>query len=269
MALSVTCLVFALLARTALAHPFWIEPDDFRPVVGAKVPLHLLVGMDFKGEPVVYAPEQFERYLYTGPDGEHNISGTLGDDPAGYLNPEGAGYYTIGYYSKKFDITFENFEEFEKYLKLEGLERNRALAERRFKIRKGILELYTRCAKSLLRVGNAAGPIDHILGFPIELVAETDPYSGQKQLRVRLLYRGKPLEGALVIAFSRKDPTATQRIRTDKDGRATIELNQPGVWLLNAVHMVPTGILSQADWESYWASLTFDFPDTDSTSSSH
>lgn len=246
--------------RTAQAHPFWIEPETFRPAAGAKVPLHLLVGVDFKGEPVLYAPEQFERYLYAGPDGEHNVTGTLGDDPAGNLVVNNAGFYTIGYHSKKFDITFENFEKFEEYLKLEGLERNLAIAERRFKIRKGILELYTRCAKSLVKVGDATGPIDRKLGFPIELIAETDPYGRDKKIRVRLLYRGKPLEGALVIAFSRKDPMTTQRIRTDKDGRATIELNYPGVWLLNAVHMIPTGILSQADWESYWASLTFKRP---------
>ncbi len=171
-----------------------------------------------------------------------------------------AGFYTIGYLSKKFDLTFEDFGKFEEYLKLEGLERNLDVAKRRFKIRKGILELYTRCAKSLVKVGEASGPIDRVLGFPIELVAETDPYGPDKKLRVRLLYRGKPLEGALVIAFNTKDPETTQRIRTDKDGHAEIELNQPGPWLLNAVHMIPTGILSQADWESYWASLTFERP---------
>jgi hypothetical protein len=260
---AVSCVAFTLLvllARTAHAHAFWIEPENFRPTAGAKVPLHLRVGVDFKGEPVVYSPELFERYLYTGPGGEHNVAGTLGDDPAGYLSATSAGYYTIGYYSRKFDLTFENFEKFEEYLKLEGLERNLALAQRRFKIRKGILELYTRCAKSLVKVGDPAGPIDRALGFPIELIAETDPYAGNKKIHVRLLYHGKPLEDALVIALSRKDPLTTQRIRTDKEGRATIELNQPGVWLLNAVHMIPTGILSQADWESYWASLTFERP---------
>ena len=102
--------------------------------------------------------------------------------------------------------------------------------------------------------------MDHVLGFPIELVAETDPYKGDDKFRVRLLYHGKPLADALVIAFSRKAPQDMQRVRTDSDGHATIELNQSGIWLLNAVNMVPSGFLSKADWESYWASLTFDRP---------
>jgi len=258
--LSVALVLLALLTRAAQAHPFWIEPENFRPAAGAKVPLHLLVGVDFKGEPVLYTPEWIERYLYAGPDGTQDITATLGDDPAGSLPIKSAGFYTIGYYSKKFDITFDDFAKFEEYLKLEGLERNIAVAQRRFKIRKGILELYTRCAKALVKVGDAAGPIDRVLGFPIELVAETDPYGSDHKIRVRLLYRDKPLPDALVIAFNKKDPLNPQRMRTDKEGHATIELNQPGEWLLNAVHMIPTGILSKADWESYWASLTFERP---------
>lgn len=257
---SAALVLLALLTRTAFAHPFWVEPENFRPSVGAKVPLRLFVGEHFKGDPILYAPEQFERYVYNGPDGEHNVAGTLGDDPAGNLPIKSTGFYTIGYYSKKIELTFESIAKFEEYLKLEGLERNIALAERRFKIRKSILELYARCAKSLVKVGNADGPIDRVLGFPIELVAETDPYGIDGKIRVRLLYRGAPLEDALVIAFSKKDPLDVQRIRTDKDGHATIALNHPGVWLLNAVHMIPTGILASADWESYWASLTFERP---------
>lgn len=259
--LSVTFVFLALLTRITYAHPFWIRPETFRPAVGAQVPLRLLVGVDFKGEPIVYAPEQFNRYIYVGPDGEHDVTGTLGDDPAGKLTIKKTGFYTIGYYSKKFEITFDNFPKFEEYLKLEGLERNRDVAQKRFKIRKGILELYQRCAKSLVKVGNATGPVDRVLGFPIELVAETDPYGHDKRIRVRLLYHGKPLENALVIAFNKKDPLNPQRIRTDKNGRVTVKLDKPGPWLLNAVHMIPTGLLSRADWESFWASLTFERPE--------
>lgn len=257
----VAFVALALLTRITYAHPFWIQPADFRPATGAQVPLRLMVGIDFKGEPLVYAPERFNRYIYVGPDGEQDVTGTLGDDPAGNLFVKKAGFYTVGYYSKSSEITFDNFPKFQEYLEYEGLERNHDVAEKRFKIRKGILELYQRCAKSLVKVGNATGPVDRVLGFPIELVAETDPYdTGNENLRVRLLYNGKPLEHALVLAFNKKDRHNPQRVRTDKDGHATIKLDQPGPWMLNAVHMIPSGILSRADWHSFWASLTFERP---------
>ena len=40
----------------------------------------------------------------------------------------------------------------------------------------------------------------------------------------------------------------------------TFDLTPPGVWLVKAVHMVPAPAASGADWESLWASLTFEVP---------
>lgn len=249
----------ALLAGTARAHDFWIEPERFRPQPGESVPLRLYVGEHFKGEPVLYLPAQFKRYVAVGPDGEASIPGTPGDDPAGTVTPARAGIYTIGYHSEPYEVSFDSLEKFEAYLNTEGLERHRALAERRFKVRNTILETYTRHAKALLRVGGAAAGFDRVLGFPLELVVETDPYAGDT-LTVRVLYDGEPLEGILVVASNKRDPMNKQRVRSDREGRATVLIDKSGVWLINAVHMVPGGLFAKADWRSYWASLTFERP---------
>lgn len=256
--LSAVFLLFALHNGDAAAHDFWIEPENFQAAAGATVPLRLFVGQDFKGEPVLYAPDLFERYIFVGPNGEQPVRGTLGDDPAGAVTATRAGLYTVGYQSSKFDLTFDSLEKLEEYLKMEGLERHLPAARQRFKVRNGALEIYSRYAKALMRVNGGGGEFAHVLGFPLELIAQTNPYGGESRLRVQLLYRGKPLEGALVIASNKRDPTNKQRIRTDKDGRATVAVDKPGVWLVNAVHMIPAGLLAKADWESFWASLTFE-----------
>ena len=72
---------------------------------------------------------------------------------------------------------------------------------------------------------------------------------------IRLLYQGRPLEGALVVAVP-QDTRTPRQARTDRDGRVTLSLYD-GVWLIKAVHMVPAPAGSGADWESLWASLTF------------
>lgn len=254
------CLGAALFVGPAQAHEFWIEPAKFRPGAGESVALRLFVGQHFKGEPVLYAPDQFKRYITAGPAGEQPVHGTLGDDPAGSLTADEPGLYVVGYHSEKFDLAFDSFAKFEEYLAMEGLDHHLALARKRFSIRNTILETYTRCAKSLIKVGGAPAPADRALGLPLELIAETSPYAGAKTLTVRLLYNGRPLEGALVIASNRADATNKQRIRTDKAGRATVDLYRSGVWLINAVHMIPAGLLAKADWESFWASLTFERP---------
>ncbi len=253
-------LLLVLPPVRAMAHDFWIEPIKFRVTAGEKVPLQLLVGQEFKGNSALYNPEQFERYIYTGPGGEQPVVGELGDDPAGTVAITGPGLYIVGFYSKKFDVTFKSFEEFELYLNKEGLERNLALARKRSGLRGGILELYTRCAKSLIAAPQAeSGAADRVFGFPLELVSETNPYR-QRDLRLRLLYRAQPLEGALVVAFNKAEPLTKLKARTDKDGRVTFKLPRAGVWLVTSVHQIPTPWYARADWESFWASLTFELP---------
>jgi uncharacterized GH25 family protein len=160
-------------------------------------------------------------------------------------------------------VSFDTSEEFERYLRAEGLERNLARHQSRHKPGKIIHETYFRCAKSLLAVGNIpAGASDKALGLPLELIAETNPYQlgNSRKLRLRLLYLDKPLEGALVILSNKSKPLDKLKARTDKHGRVEISLPHRGVWLANSVHMIPAPFLSRYDWESLWASLTFELP---------
>lgn len=253
-------LMAALLAAPpALAHDFWIEPSIFRPVPGTSVALRLFVGQEFKGDSVPYFPQKFERYIAAGPAGTQAIPGVLGDEPAGALTPGAPGLYAIGLQTKPDSVSFDTSEEFEQYLLKEGLERNLALHKKRRQPGKKIQETYFRCAKSLIVAGASGNDADRVLGFPLELIAETSPYRGAG-LRLRLLYKGKPLSGALVIAFNKAEPLAKLKARTDDNGRVEFVLPRSGVWLVTSVHMIPASFFSRYDWNSLWASLTFERP---------
>ena len=76
----------------------------------------------------------------------------------------------------------------------------------------------------------------------------------------RILYEGKPLAGALVKAIALEDPDNTLSARSDAQGRVAFVLVRKGVWLVKAVHMAPAPPETGADWESLWASLTFEIP---------
>jgi hypothetical protein len=253
-------LLLVLPAMHAIAHDFWIEPTKFRVQEGEKTALRLLVGQDFKGNAALYNPAQFERYFFTSPGGERPVIGRLGDDPAGTVTTTGPGLYIVGFFSKQFEVTFDSFQKFEEYLIKEGLERNLPLARKRSGQRGGVLEVYWRCAKSLIAAPQAeSGAADRVFGFPLELVSETNPYR-QSELRLQLLYRGQPLAGAQVAAFTKTEPLAKLRARSDQDGRVVFKLPRAGVWLVTSVHQIPAPWYARADWESYWASLTFELP---------
>ena len=116
-------------------------------------------------------------------------------------------------------------------------------------------EIYSRCAKSLLIAGDGAAKFETPLGFryeivPLKMTADS--------IDVRLVYESKPLAGALVIAMHRDDASLRLRARSDAKGRVAFKLPKRGVWLIKSVQMIPAPPASNADWESLWASLTFE-----------
>ena len=94
------------------------------------------------------------------------------------------------------------------------------------------------------------------------IVAERSPYGTApgEELSFVLKYRGTARPGALVIALSARNPSLKLSARTDRDGRVRFRFPQNGAWLVKAVHLIPARQGANADWESFWASSTFELP---------
>ncbi|MBZ5560307.1 MAG: DUF4198 domain-containing protein [Acidobacteriia bacterium] len=150
---------------------------------------------------------------------------------------------------------------FEDYLRLEGLDRvivRRAeLGER---ARKG-REYFSRYAKALLTGARTSAAVTQPVGLDYEIVPDEDPTVHAGALRGHMLYEGKPLQGALVVAILRSNPTVRIATRTTEQGSFAFALPRAGVWLVKSVHMVRAWFFSAADWDSLWASLTFESPE--------
>lgn len=252
-------------ASVARAHDFWIEPSTFTPAPGQRVAMRLRVGQGLQGDPVPRDPALVVRFVTVGPSGEAPVAGVPNTEPAGFTAFPAAGLYTVAFESRRAPVELDG-AKFESYLKEEGLESIAALRARKGRSGAGAKEVFSRCAKSLIAAGGAAGPgFDRVLGQRLELVAEKNPYGfkGSGELPVRLLYEGKPLAGALIVAIRRGQPgapAAKVAVRSDAKGRATLKLDKPGLWMVKAVHMIPAPPDSGAEWESFWASLTFALP---------
>lgn len=255
-------LLMALSASALRAHDFWIEPSAFTPMPGQRVSVRLRVGEGFRGDPVPRNPERIERFAAVGAAGEVPVAGVPNAEPAGFVAFNSPGLQLLVYDSDHASVELEG-PKFEDYLKLEGLESISALRAKSGQTGALAKEVYSRCAKSLLAVGSGDGKgFDRKLGLPLELVPEANPYGLKEKgnLPVRLYYGGKPLAGALVIALQKDRPEPRLSARSDKEGRVRLPLDRPGVWLVKAVHMVQAAKETGADWESFWASLTFEVP---------
>lgn len=249
-------------AASLLAHDFWIEPSTFRPAVGASVDIALRVGEGFRGDPVPRAPERIVQFTLVSQSRKTPVEGVPARDPAGVARISEPGLQIVGYRSNTSKVELDA-EKFEQYLKEEGLESIVAERARRGESKKPSREIYSRCAKALLAAGGAGrSGHDRPLGFTLELVPEKNPYALRAggSLPFRLEYRGRPLAGALVVALNRDAPDKRLSARTDARGGVSFVLATPGAWLVKTVHMVPAPPDSGADWESLWASLTFEVP---------
>ena len=251
---------FAAVAVPAAAHDFWIQPSRFRPAVGDVVQLRLFVGPNFEGEPLPRIPQLLSRFVLVPPGGkERDVPGRAGGDPAGVIRIEEAGLQIAGYRSLDSSIVIEG-PKFDEYLKEEGLEKIAEIRKKKGDTGKPARELFSRCAKALIQAGDGSAGADRAIALTLELVAEKNPYALRAggELPVVLRLEGKPLAGALVQALLHGEPSVRTSARTDKNGRATLKLPKTGFWLIKAVDMSAAPAGSDADWQSLWASLTFE-----------
>lgn len=254
----------ALCGAPLAAHDMWIEPLNFSPEPGQIIGVRLRVGQDFIGDPLPRNTALVNQFVFEDAAGSKPVAGRDGSDPAGFLRVSMPGLLVIGYRSNPSAIELAA-EKFNQYLKEEGLDAVAALRARRNETGNPARELFSRCAKSLVLSGSPGrAQADRPLGFTLELVAERNPYAirAGEDLPVRLTYEKRPLAGALVIAMNRLNPSEKQTARTDSGGRVRFRLRQGGMWLIKAVHMVPAPAGANAEWASFWASLTFELRNT-------
>src|SRR5439155_13100318 len=211
--------VFVLAAGTApiQAHDFWLEPSTFRPEAGAILATRVFVGQGFRGETVPRNESHIVKFSLSAQAEERPMIGRDGSDPAGLVKVPASGLAMIGYESHPTVIEL-GAEKVQEYIANEGLE-----PFFRGDTSKPIVDHFSRCAKSLIQVGEAGSltaGYDRRLGCALELVLEANPYSlgEDRSLPIRLLRNGKPLMNALVVAMSRDHPEEALHARTDRSG---------------------------------------------------
>lgn len=265
--------VAAMLSFLPLsAHDFWIEPSTFTPALNSAVSVRFRVGEHFQGDTVARNASTIETFVVATAEGQQQIPGRAGGDPAGVFRVTAPGTMLVAYRSRPSTVELPA-ADFEEYLEEEGL--GHVIEARALRGEAGApgREQFSRSVKAVLHAnGVASGGHDRALGLTLELIPEQDPLSLRPgaTLPVRLLYEGAPLAGALIAALSREPygahqrpvsvhPDAPFRARSDAQGRVHVPMSA-GIWLIKAVHMVPAPEGSGVDWQSIWATLTFEVP---------
>jgi hypothetical protein len=285
-------LLFASVCVTTatLAHELWLQPASFRVVAGAAVPLRLVLGENFTGKAWPHPARRVRRFVRYGPSGAADSTdlrpALLADSLAPALLCTAPGTHLLALTSRLAYLQLPA-AEFTAYLREQGL--GYALRQRQEAgeaATKPGREAYQRCAKALvlatsgprLPSATADTTFRRVLGLPLELVPEQNPYRLRPgaALTVRVLRHGQPVPGAQVqvwqVSTPDSKPTTAPVVThfaaySNAQGRVLLRLAGAGPYLLATVRienappaLALSGPTTRPDWLSTWASLTFGGP---------
>lgn len=256
-------LAMVLLATTLPAHDLYLFSASFVAKRGSATTIRLHNGDAFPGSD---GPPVFERLR------DVQVVHAGGVDPVRGIRQEGAagvGNYTVP--SGSYVVTartIPNFlqldpTQFEGYLNHEKLDWVIRWRVDNNEFAKDGRELYSKHSKALLNLQAddfALKPVGH----PIEIVLLDNPTRTGvgSSIRAQVLFHGKPL-ASQPIEMAWTDGKRTEKRwlgETGSDGILAVKLEPAGTWKLHTIVMERCRTPEKADWESFWASLTFAVP---------
>lgn len=244
------------LAAGAFAHDLYLMPGSFQVKPGERIAIALHVGDSFPESEGPMDPARIrDARLSDGtPIGDFAIIGKITLGYAKAMSP-GSLSASLSSAPKFLQMAPAKFEE---YLREEGLDPVIAWRKENGESMKPGREMYSKYAKTLLVSGSPSADFGKPAGLLFEFVPESDPAGLQAgdRLPARLLFRGAPA-ARVQVQISDESGKAAIAGRTDDAGRIEIAIPQSGRLRLHAVIMERAANKQQADWESFWASLTF------------
>ena len=262
------------LVLFANAHEFWLQPETFFVQPGQVVPIEVLVGEHFNGERSEGKKNRIVQYAHWMEGEKEDVSPKLTEGHYGVVSLKIAkmGTHLVALTNTNKFLSMRA-DSFLLYLKEDGLDHIIQLRQERQQTQARSREFYRRCVKTLIQAG-PVNPTDKTFsmdtGMPLEVIPVKNPYSLRpgEWAAFRVVFDHKPLPNVLVRYWTRpfikgkelpdsKPQGLTQKHqRSDAQGRVRFQL-RTGQNMVSLVQMVPITDTKEADWQSYWGSLTF------------
>jgi uncharacterized GH25 family protein len=255
-----------LLVSAAFAHDMYLLPARFALDEGTLLTIRLHNGDSFPASevsPVLERVRDMKLLSATGAWNVQNIHVAEKTVQAEIRIPQSGSFILTAHtIPHAFQIPAKDFNA---YLKEEGLNHVIAWREQHRQSQTTGRERYSKYAKALLTTDGRNEFHTHPAGLAIEIVPEISPYDLKPgaDLPIQILLHGMPAPD-LQVETSLANAGAITKIaivgRTDQKGRLTIPHLASGKWRLHTVSMERCKDAAEADWESTWASLTFELP---------
>ena len=263
--LTMTVLLCTGLLVTVSAHDMFLKLDSYFLKPHSKTTVRLLNGT-FRTSENPVARDRMADFSLIKPSGERAhppLTDWRDEGKIAVLDLQTgeAGTYLAGLYTKPRELA-QKAAQFNSYLAHEGVPDMLAARKREGELNKDVRERYSKHVKAIFQVGEArSDSYKTALGYPVEIIPQQNPYAlkvGQT-LEVLCVKDGQPLANQFVLAGREMNgkELAAPSVRTDQRGIARIALKSAGKWYVKFIHMTAVND-AQANYESKWATLTFE-----------
>jgi hypothetical protein len=260
-----TLLLLIATFTVAAAHDMFAKPDKFFVGANEEVLIRVLNGTFLKSENAIERP-RVRDITVLGPSGRFRMDtsawGASGDTSTFRVRTNGEGTYVLGAATRP-NIIAMSGDTFNLYLKEDGIPDVLAARRRDKELDRRVRERYSKNIKAMIQAGNARTPnFATPLGYGAEIVPIENPYSLARggTLSARIVVDGKPVRNQYVLfggSTLNGAGIAQRSTRSDSAGIVRIPLTNQGTWYVKFIHMSRLTGDREADYESKWATLTF------------
>lgn len=258
------CLLNLLLFASVFAHDLFLKTDSFFLAPNSKFTVKIMNGTFLASEGAVsYARVNDVSVISAGKRAHPQEADFTKKETTAFMNLKTgeAGTYVVGLSMKHREIALKA-AEFNEYLKEDGLPDTLKERRKMGELEKDAKERYAKHVKAILQVGKKqTDDYKTVLGYPVELVPQQNPYKLKKGSMVEILCLkdGKPLAGQVVLAGREENGKiiAAPELRSDQNGIVKLRLDGSGKWYVKFINMMKLDD-PNLNYESKWTTLTFE-----------
>ena len=262
--------VLVLASSDLFAHDMFLKLRSYIVEPNTKVTVALYNGTFDKSENVITRDRMIDVSV-VGPINQRNRINKNQWRDGWYeslldLDLKSSGTHVIGV-STEARIIDLSAEDFNGYLKHDGILDVLEARKKSGEINQPARELYSKHVKTIIQVGSKRTDSFNInLGYPIEIILSKNPYTLKKgdELGFQVLRDGKPVVNQLVYASyagfhehaDEGSHVETATMRTNSKGFGKVTISENGEWYLRLIHMVKSD-KEGIEYESNWATFSF------------
>ncbi|HLP36475.1 DUF4198 domain-containing protein [Lacibacter sp.] len=259
-----TYLLILLLILPALAHEFWLEPQQYIFSRTDEINIRFKAGEAFTGDNWKGNREKVSELKLYYADIVDDLNDALSDEEGDSLqfsiHEEGTAMVTFNNTNSFIELEAEKFNA---YLLEDGLQTAIDYRKQHNETDSIGREFYQRSVKTIVQVGALKTDVyKKQTTLPVDIIPLSHPYklSNGDTLKVKVLFRGEPLINAKLRTWHKLlGKVRDTSFLSNEKGEISFPVSTTGEWMVSCVTMIRLTDDPKAQWQSYWGSLTWGY----------